>query len=882
MRKQSPDKAARTVQTSSGHLGDPKQSKMTEVLNPRRQQQQSSSSDSPSRERPRPPALKTSHSALRSINRPPNVRRISNRVSIAEPAPKSDFETQLKAEPITSSVPKTPDPAATDNATNVKPPPDHLATTANPIAHTASALKIAQTLHSSLSSRLQLHVTTTPWATRNILTLDGGGIKGYSSLILLRTLMHEIAAVEQSLSPPAFCSADPTGNDNYYFTASDAEESGGFYGLGTTAEISAGKWRKGKLKIGDLKVDVPPGTMRRGEYLPSHYFDYIAGTSVGGLIAIMLGVMGRTVEGCLEEFRNEGEGRSSRRDGRGLPVLFLEMEEDAAAAAEEEEKQVDVGDGGSQSQKREVVESSSRAEGRRRRRVISFPGMRGTLEIPLPGFRGGADTSREKDKRRTTWPTKKSRAWFDTFAKFSVTSTDLTGAGTGTGSGNNTVASRAIVSDSEDTSPTTQRADTNNTAASSCSSTTTSSPTSSISFKKTSFQCQTLAWCSEIDAATPTERHPYAFCTYEEVLVADGSDEEGKVPSVPEVAKAITTPSDSSQFKPFKLPAIGQFVDGSKEIRDPTLPVLKEISSLLGVDASAPASVTHTSNPPIDLLLSLGTDEHNAWFYQKLVQPFSSRSAPSEYSSSMSPLSTSSNSPSPICTSSPTSSPSASTTSPSPSPPALEELRQSKGHLYKHYHRFQVSPLSLSPFPFSFSSLPFSSLPFRRRHRTTNNNHHLDEIEQATERWLSANNGEQRQLLKRYAEALVRKRRARSATTRWETFALGVRYFCWVEGCERNPDTCKKGQGKGKGKGYGDGNRNGDVHGGRGKEGDQGNGNKERDEGEEEAEEGEGDKGFDTRGDFWDHLNGRHGLLSKKGAREVEDELDKGRRFGYE
>ncbi|EAA31103.2 hypothetical protein GE21DRAFT_8625 [Neurospora crassa] len=570
---------------------------MTEVLNPRRQQQtSSSSSDSPSRERPRPPALKTSHSALRSINRPSNVRRISNRVSIAEPAPKSDFETQLNAEPITSSVPPNP---ATDNATNAKPPPDsNLATTANPIAHTASTLKIAQTLHSSLSSRLQLHVTTTPWATRNILTLDGGGIKGYSSLILLRTLMHEIAALEQSLHPPAFCSADPTGNENYYFTESDEAEDRHFYsGVGTEMGMEmldcerAGKLRKGKRKVqvGELKVDVPQGTMRQGEYLPSHYFDYIAGTSVGGLIAIMLGVMERTVEGCLEEFRNGGEGRSSRRDGRGLPVLFLEMEEDAAAAAEEEEeeKQVDVGDGGSQSQKREA-ESSSRAEGRRRRRrVISFPGLSGTLEIPLPGFHGGADASREKDKRRTTWPTKKSRAWFDTFAKFSVTSTDLTGAGTGTGtgSGNNTVASRAIVSDSEDTSPTTKRADTNNTVASSCSNTTTSSPTSSISFKKTSFQCQTLAWCSEIDAATPTERHPYAFCTYEEVLVADGSDEEGKVPSIPEVAKAITTPSDSSQFKPFKLPAIGQFVDGSKEIRDPTLPVLKEISSLLGVDA---------------------------------------------------------------------------------------------------------------------------------------------------------------------------------------------------------------------------------------------------------------------------------------------------------
>lgn len=773
---------------------------MTEVVNPRRQQQ---SSDSPARERPRPPALKTSHSALRSVNRPPNVRRISNRVSIAEPEPEPEPETQLKAETsITSSVPQKPEPN-NDSQINDQPPKPQPNLAANPIAHTASTPKIAQTLHSSLSARLR--VTTTPWATRNILTLDGGGIKGYSSLILLRTLMREIAALEQSLQPPAYSSADPTGNKNYYFTESDEY----FYGAGTEMPECerAVKLREGKLKVGDLKVDVPGDTLRAGEYLPSHYFDYIAGTSVGGLIAIMLGVMGRTVEGCLEEFRNGG----SRRDGMGLPPLFLEME-DAA------EEVVDVGDGGSQRE--------SRAE--RRRRVISFPGL-GSFEIPLPGFGGG---DREKDKRRTTWPTKKSRTWFETFSKFSVTSTDLTGTGTGTGS--NTTASRAIVSDNEDISPTTKRANTNNTIASSRSSTTTSSPASSISFKKTSFQCQTLAWCSEIDSTTPTERHPYAFCTYEEVLVADGSDEEGKVPSIPEVAKAITTPSDSSQFKPFKLPAIGQFVDGSKEIRDPTLPVLKEISSLLGVDPSAP-SLPGNYNPPIDLLLSLGTDEHNAWFYEKLVQPFASQSTTSSSPSTSSSSSTSSPSPSP--------SSSSNTNSPStpPSPTELE-LRKSKGRLYKNYHRFQVSPLSLSP---------LRSLPFRRRN-------HLDEIEEATERWLSANDGEQRLLLKKYAELLVRERRARSATTRWETFALGVRYFCWVEGCEMNPETHKKGH----------------------EHGDDG-GRKDGEEGEEETEE---DKGFDTRGDFWDHLNSRHGLSKKarKGEVLIEDELDKGRRFGFE
>ncbi|KAH7629751.1 hypothetical protein B0T09DRAFT_247754, partial [Sordaria sp. MPI-SDFR-AT-0083] len=250
-----------------------------DAVNPRRRQEQHSS-DSPSRERerPRPPALNTSHSALRSVNRPPNVRRISNRVSIAEPEPEPENTT-------TSSIP--PDPAANNDTTtdDTKPEPN---LAANPIAHTASTLKIAQTLHSSLSARLR--VTTTPWATRNILTLDGGGIKGYSSLILLRSLMREVAAIETSLSPPAFSSADPTGNDNYYFTEFDEY----LYGPGTENPESelAVKFREGRIKVGDLKVEVPEEVLRRGEYLPAHYFDYIAGTSVGGLIAIMLGVMG--------------------------------------------------------------------------------------------------------------------------------------------------------------------------------------------------------------------------------------------------------------------------------------------------------------------------------------------------------------------------------------------------------------------------------------------------------------------------------------------------------------------------------------------------------------------------------------------------------------
>ncbi|KAI1458357.1 FabD/lysophospholipase-like protein, partial [Annulohypoxylon moriforme] len=39
-------------------------------------------------------------------------------------------------------------------------------------------------------------------------------------------------------------------------------------------------------------------------FLPCHYFDYIGGTSTGGLIAIMLGRFRMTVEDCIDEYTN--------------------------------------------------------------------------------------------------------------------------------------------------------------------------------------------------------------------------------------------------------------------------------------------------------------------------------------------------------------------------------------------------------------------------------------------------------------------------------------------------------------------------------------------------------------------------------------------------
>jgi hypothetical protein len=53
-----------------------------------------------------------------------------------------------------------------------------------------------------------------------------------------------------------------------------------------------------------------PGSKRRDfdedSLLPAHYFDYMYGTSTGGLIAVMLGRLRMTVPQCLDIYRDVG------------------------------------------------------------------------------------------------------------------------------------------------------------------------------------------------------------------------------------------------------------------------------------------------------------------------------------------------------------------------------------------------------------------------------------------------------------------------------------------------------------------------------------------------------------------------------------------------
>ena len=64
-------------------------------------------------------------------------------------------------------------------------------------------------------------------------------------------------------------------------------------------------------------------------FLPCHYFDYMAGTSTGGLIGIMLGRLRMSIDDCIEEYETLGGkvfGRSRWFHLRSIPPFWLPRE----------------------------------------------------------------------------------------------------------------------------------------------------------------------------------------------------------------------------------------------------------------------------------------------------------------------------------------------------------------------------------------------------------------------------------------------------------------------------------------------------------------------------------------------------------------------------
>ena len=88
-------------------------------------------------------------------------------------------------------------------------------------------------------------------------SLDGGGTRNISTILILRALMVEIAVQEQELSPQAYSSAFPL-----QFRSRFVNRELGYLQRTNENMSNAG---------GDLT-----------KYLPCHYFDYMIGTNFGG------------------------------------------------------------------------------------------------------------------------------------------------------------------------------------------------------------------------------------------------------------------------------------------------------------------------------------------------------------------------------------------------------------------------------------------------------------------------------------------------------------------------------------------------------------------------------------------------------------------------
>ena len=90
---------------------------------------------------------------------------------------------------------------------------------------------------------------------------DGGGVRGYSSLLILRELMIRVADLEKK-EPRADCSVSPL-KPRAIRQATTALPN-------MTAETN------------HLQTASTPESQVCSLFLPCHYFDFIAGTSTGG------------------------------------------------------------------------------------------------------------------------------------------------------------------------------------------------------------------------------------------------------------------------------------------------------------------------------------------------------------------------------------------------------------------------------------------------------------------------------------------------------------------------------------------------------------------------------------------------------------------------
>ncbi|KAL8784521.1 MAG: hypothetical protein Q9195_009007 [Heterodermia aff. obscurata] len=146
---------------------------------------------------------------------------------------------------------------------------------------------------------------TAPWDRKAILSLDGGGIRGYSALLIIRALMEAIGDIERNYAEKSQTSAGPAVSSYHPILPT----------VSRTIDTESTSREPGN--------DSPITTT--SAWLPCHYFDYMAGTSTGGLISIMIGRLRMNIDDCIHDYEKFGAkvfGRSRWFSIRMPPPFF--------------------------------------------------------------------------------------------------------------------------------------------------------------------------------------------------------------------------------------------------------------------------------------------------------------------------------------------------------------------------------------------------------------------------------------------------------------------------------------------------------------------------------------------------------------------------------